>query len=71
MTSKTMHKTEADLRATLTTLADRYEEIADHADGYRRAATDIREVLRTGRVPHWWMTDVELEEHGTPEEAAS
>lgn len=33
---------------------------------YRRAARDLRDVLRTGRMPHDLMTDAELEQHGTP-----
>ncbi|MFD5709525.1 hypothetical protein ACFWHW_03870 [Streptomyces pharetrae] len=79
-------------RATLTTLADRWEQMADHGDvaigtfngpaaatldaevgergrTYRKAAADIRDVLRTGRVPHDLMTDAELEQHGTAEES--
>lgn len=38
---------------------------------YRTAASDLRDVLRTGLIPHALMTDAELEQHGTPEEAAS
>jgi len=83
---------EADLRATLTDLATRWEASADfltkdlpadlfiepdssnewaatRAHGYRVAASDLRDVLRTGHVPHGLMTDAELEQHGTPEEA--
>jgi hypothetical protein len=37
----------------------------------RTAAADVRDVLRTGRIPHPLMTDAELEQHGTPEGAAS
>lgn len=85
-------RTEAALRATLTTLADRYEQLAgpapDPSEGlfvdevtpaesarvarahsYRTAARDLRDVLRTGQIPHPLMTDAELEQHGTPEEA--
>lgn len=94
MTAKTMHQTEADLRAALTTLAERWEQLAgpapDPSEGlfvdeptpseygqvarahtYRTAASDLRDVLRTGQIPHPIMTDAELEQHGTPEEAAS
>ena len=35
----------------------------------RTSAADLREVLRTGRIPHPLMTDAELEQYGTPEEA--
>lgn len=35
----------------------------------RTSAADLREVLCTGRIPHPLMTDAELEQHGTPEEA--
>ena len=35
----------------------------------RTAASDVRDVLRTGRIPHPLMTDAELEQYGTPEEA--
>ena len=38
------------------------------AHAYRTAAADLREVLRTGRIPHPLMTDAELEQHGTVEE---
>lgn len=41
------------------------------AHTYRTAASDLRDVLRTGRIPHPLMTDAELEQHGTPEESAS
>ena len=34
---------------------------------YRKAAADIRDVLRTGHIPHDLMTDAELEKYGTPE----
>jgi DNA polymerase-3 subunit epsilon len=43
----------------------------ERAATYREAASDVREVLRTGLPPHGLMTDAELEQHGTPEEAAS
>ncbi|MBI0296746.1 hypothetical protein JBE04_20355 [Streptomyces sp. PRKS01-29] len=88
MTDKTMHRTETDLRVALTTLAERWEQMADrapehpkylyidpltpaqrdeHARGaaYRKAASDLRDVLRTGRIPHDLLTDAELETHGT------
>lgn len=89
MTAKTMHQTEADLRATLTTLAERWEQMAKGAPDFDgdglfideptpvqlqqferattcgRAAADLREVLRAGRIPHGLMTDAELDAHGT------
>ncbi|MFD4596795.1 hypothetical protein ACFWPQ_02055 [Streptomyces sp. NPDC058464] len=94
MTTKAMRQTEADLRATLTTLADRWEQMAGPAPdpdeglfvdavspaesariernhAYRTAASDLRDVLRAGRIPHPLITDAELEQHGTPEETAS
>lgn len=43
----------------------------ERAHTYRTAAQDLRDALRTGRIPHALMTDAELEQHGTPEEAAS
>ncbi|WP_435643828.1 hypothetical protein ACR9VJ_26235 [Streptomyces sp. H49] len=72
-----------DREAALTTLADRWQQMADHGDAaighfegpaaatldaevgergrtYRKAASDIRDVLRTGRIPHDLMTDDEL-----------
>lgn len=80
MTVRTIHQNEADLRAAFTTLAERYEAIADKATTdvgqgrarqIRQAARDIRTVLTTGRVPHDLMTDAELEQYGAPEENAS
>ncbi|GAA1065278.1 hypothetical protein [Streptomyces asiaticus] len=79
---------EADLRQTLTDLADRWDKHAAtltaglpteffvevnvanecqtaRAHAYRKAADDVRDVLRTGRTPHDLMTDAELEKHGT------
>lgn len=56
--------------AALNTLAERYEEtaakaVSDVAKARARqisqAARDIRTVLTTGRIPHWLMTDAELE----------
>jgi DNA polymerase-3 subunit epsilon len=41
----------------------------ERAHTYRKNAADVRDVLRTGRIPHDLMTDAELEQHGTPEEA--
>jgi hypothetical protein len=87
-------QTETDLRATLNTLADRWEQIAgpkpdpdeglfvdevapgeaardEHNYVLRTPAADLREVLRTGRLPHPLMTGAELEQYGTPEEATS
>ncbi|MFF4346754.1 exonuclease domain-containing protein [Streptomyces sp. NPDC001530] len=43
----------------------------ERAHTYRTAAADVRDALRTGLIPHALMTDAELEQHGTPEEAAS
>jgi DNA polymerase III, epsilon subunit and related 3''-5'' exonucleases len=43
----------------------------ERAHTYRTAASDLRDVLRTGRIPHGLATDAELEQHGTPEESAS
>ncbi len=83
---------EAELRATLADLAQRWEQSANflsaglpddlfvdadsgnewaatRAHGYRTAASDLRDVLRTGLIPHALMTDAELQQHGTPEEA--
>ncbi|MFL4904876.1 hypothetical protein ACJ6WF_17215 [Streptomyces sp. MMS24-I2-30] len=80
-------RSETDLRAAFTTLADRYEEMAgrapelptslyidpltptqerqhERAVARRQAAADIREVLRSGRIPHDLMTDAEMEQHG-------
>ncbi|MGW2920332.1 exonuclease domain-containing protein [Streptomyces angustmyceticus] len=37
----------------------------ERATTYGRAAADLREVLRTGRIPHGLMTDAELDAHGT------
>lgn len=94
MTAKTMHQSEAALRTILTTLAERWEQLAgpapdpseglfvddvtpaesaraERAHTYRTAASDLRDVLRTGCIPHPLMTDAELEQHGTPEENAS
>lgn len=38
------------------------------AHTYRKAAADLRNTLRTGRLPHDLMTDAELERHAAPEE---
>ncbi|MFE2563122.1 exonuclease domain-containing protein [Streptomyces mirabilis] len=38
----------------------------ERAHTYRKNAADVRDVLRTGRVPHDLMTDAELEQHGGP-----
>jgi hypothetical protein len=71
---------ERKIRGALADLAERYEEtaaraVSDVAKARARqisqAAKDIRTVLTTGRIPHWLMTDAELEQHGTPEENAS
>ncbi|MCX5584231.1 hypothetical protein [Streptomyces erythrochromogenes] len=43
------------------------DSITQRAHTYRSAAADIREVLRSGRIPHGLMTDAELEQYGTPE----
>ena len=70
--------------AAFTTLADRWQQMANHGDTaigcfdgpaaatldaevgergrtYRKAASDVRDVLATGRIPHDLMTDDELE----------
>ncbi|MCX4697046.1 hypothetical protein [Streptomyces sp. NBC_01373] len=43
----------------------------ERAATYREVAADLLETLRTGQIPHPLMTDAELEQHGTPEGAAS
>lgn len=43
----------------------------ERAHTYMTAASDLRDALRTGQIPHPLMTDAELERHGAPEEAAS
>jgi DNA polymerase-3 subunit epsilon len=43
----------------------------ERAATYRTAASDLRDVLRTGRIPHPLMTDAGLKQHGATEEAAS
>ena len=71
---------ERKLRAALDDLLERWAPMAHCSDdapemahgrahGYRTALSDVREVLRTGRIPHDLMTDAELEQHGTTEEA--
>jgi hypothetical protein len=83
-------RSETDLRAALTTLAERWEQAAKSlaadlptelfveqdtghqwaatvAHNHRIAAQDLREVLRTGRIPNGWMTAAEEEQYGTPE----
>lgn len=73
---------ERKLRAAFDDLAERWaplglcdEDAPEMAHGrahaYRNAISDVRDVLRTGLIPHALMTDAELEQHGTPEEAAS
>ena len=58
--------------APLSACSDDAPEMAHgRAHGYRKAAADVRDVLRTGLIPHDLMTDAELEQHGTPKEAAS
>ncbi|WP_329330823.1 exonuclease domain-containing protein [Streptomyces sp. NBC_01454] len=37
----------------------------ERAATYGRAAADLREVLRSGRIPHGLMTDAELDQHST------
>jgi hypothetical protein len=44
---------------------------AERSATYRTAARDLRDVLRTGVLPHPLMTDAELDQYGTPEENAS
>ncbi|MEU0847672.1 hypothetical protein ABZ387_06855 [Streptomyces flaveolus] len=88
MTVRTMHQIEADLRATLTALAERWEQMANSEEAaipllegpaaeevgaqvhqrvatYRKTASDVRNVLATGRIPHDLMTDAELEQYGS------
>lgn len=73
---------ERKLRATLAELIERWAPMGHCADdapemahgrahAYRKAAADVRTVLRTGLIPHDLMTDAELEQHGPREEAAS
>ncbi|MGW2010943.1 hypothetical protein [Streptomyces nigrescens] len=78
MTAKTMHQAEANIRAALTALADRYQQIADRATTdvgrlramqIRQAATDIRHTLATGRIPAYLMTGPELDALTTAEHA--
>jgi hypothetical protein len=78
MTVKTMHQAEANLRAALTALADRYQQIADRATTevgkgramqIRQASKDIRRTLDTGRIPAYLMTSAELDELTTAEHA--
>lgn len=69
------------IEAVLTTLCERWEQMAaveetsgekpllDDAYIYRRAAKDVRHVLRTGRIPHDLITDTEHEQHSSREEA--
>jgi hypothetical protein len=84
----------ATTHAALTTLAERWEQMAspapdpseglfvdevtpadtariERAHTYRTNARDLREVLRTGQIPHDLMTDAELDQHGTREETVS
>lgn len=39
----------------------------ERAHTYKTAASDLRDALRTGQIPHPLMTDAELEQYGTPE----
>lgn len=51
--------------APLTVAPDDASELAQgRAHAYRNAADDIRDVLRTGLIPHGLMTDAELDMHG-------
>jgi hypothetical protein len=43
----------------------------ERARTYRKAATDVLDVLRTGHVPHDLMTTAELEQYGTSDEQAT
>ncbi|MGW1949933.1 exonuclease domain-containing protein [Streptomyces sp. NPDC001940] len=67
---------ERQVRAAMADLAERWKpmglcsddapELAQgRAHAYRKAAADVCDVLRTGRIPHDLMTDAELEQHGT------
>ena len=40
------------------------ERVAERAHVLRMVAHDLRDVLRTGRIPHGLMTDAELNEYG-------
>ncbi|MFE4671049.1 exonuclease domain-containing protein [Streptomyces sp. NPDC056723] len=73
---------EREVRAAVTDLAERWKpmgicsddapELAQgRAHAYRKAAADVCDVLRTGRIPHDLMTDAELEQYGTHKGAAS
>lgn len=68
------------MQTALGLLSDRYLQMADKATTdlgkaraaqIRQAGLDIRHALINGRIPDRLMTDAELEQHGTPEEAAS
>jgi DNA polymerase-3 subunit epsilon len=54
-----------DLFVDEVTPVEAHRAARDHT--YRRAAADVREVLRTGHAPHGLMADAELEQYGTPE----
>lgn len=41
-------------------------EVGERGRTYRKAADDVREVLRTGRIPHDLMTDAELAAAAVP-----
>lgn len=71
---------ERKLRATLEDLLERWAPMATCSDddpemahgrahGYRKALADVRDVLRTGRIPHDLMTDAE-EQYGRQEAAS-
>lgn len=80
-------QSETDLRTTLTSLIERWEQMAaqgeaavGHFEGpaaatldaevtersatYRKAATDVRDVLANGLIPHDLLTSAELKRHG-------
>lgn len=77
--AKSTRRSEADLRAALTLLADRYQQAAvrvaatgspHRATQIRMAADDIRLVLATGRLPLYLTTGTELEQYATTERAS-
>jgi hypothetical protein len=74
-----IHDKAVEMQTALGLLSDRYLQIADQASSetaqaravqIRQAGNDIRHTLITGRIPSYLMTDAELEQNATPEEAA-
>jgi hypothetical protein len=75
-----IHDKAVEMQTALGLLSDRYLQIADQASSeaararavqIRQAGNDIRHTLIHGRIPTYLMTDAELEQYGTPEEATS